>query len=213
MIENRLAMDALSGRWRELCLRCGAEPDSEWEMLLSRYGEAHRAYHTLSHISDCLMTFDRHPGLALHPDALEMAIWLHDIIYDPKAADNEKKSAAHAEEFLSGSEIAREVAGSILATCHSDEIPPPGDASLIVDIDLSILGAERSIYDRYAAAIRREYQHVPDEAYASGRAAVLSKFLARPRIFTTHAFAEALEEPARANLKDEIRRLTLPGAC
>ena len=208
MIENQLAMDALSGRWRELCLRCGVESDEEWNLLLSHYNEAGRGYHTLSHIADCLMTFDRHPGLALHPDALEMAIWLHDVIYDPRAVDNEEKSAAHAEEFLADSEISREVAGLILATRHSEESPPPGDASLIVDIDLSILGAEPFIYDRYAAAIRREYQHVPNEAYASGRAAVLSKFLARPRIFTNHAFAEAFEEPARENLREEIRRLT-----
>jgi len=36
--------------------------------------------------------------------------------------------------------------------------------AILISIDLSILAAEPSRYDAYAAAIRNEYAHVPDDA-------------------------------------------------
>lgn len=200
-------MDALRARWERLCQRYGVEANEEWDVVISHYSRPERAYHNLDHISDCLMMLDRHLELARNADALEMAIWLHDIIYDPHAADNEEQSAQHARELLSPAATAGEVVDLILATRHSETSPPPGDASLMVDIDLSILGAEAARYRCYASAIRQEYLHVPDDAYATGRTAVLSKFLARPRIFTNDVFRDTLEIRARENLAAEIRQL------
>jgi predicted metal-dependent HD superfamily phosphohydrolase len=62
------------------------------------------------------------------------------------------------------------------------------------------------VYDAYAEAIRREYDWVPEEAYRTGRAAVLERFLTRPRLY--HTAAMTTHEPAaRANLRREIERL------
>lgn len=47
---------------------------------------------------------------------------------------------------------------------------------------------------------------MPEAAFRSGRAAVLRKFLARPRLFQTDPFL-ALEDQARSNLAREIANL------
>src|SRR3989442_12745478 len=88
-------------RWHAFWKRLNAEGDSNlpYEDLVSRYAEAHRAYHTLAHIEHCLEEFEPARGLARDPSAIEMALWYHDAVYDPRAADNEEKSAALALEW------------------------------------------------------------------------------------------------------------------
>jgi len=85
----------------------------------------------------------------------------------------------------------------------------PGDriGALMVSIDLSILGADPADYDAYAAAVRREYAHVPEEAFRAGRARVMKHFLAAEAIYADPAFAARLETQARANIEREIRAL------
>jgi predicted metal-dependent HD superfamily phosphohydrolase len=63
-------------------------------------------------------------------------------------------------------------------------------------------------YGRYAAAIRREYAHVPDEDYRAGRRRVLESFLARPSVFIGADRAALWETSARANLVREIAQLS-----
>jgi predicted metal-dependent HD superfamily phosphohydrolase len=79
--------------------------------------------------------------------------------------------------------------------------------AVLISIDLSILAAEPPRYDAYAAAIRKEFAHVPDDAYRAGRSGVLSRFAARPVIFPDPAFARAHEKKARDNLARELASL------
>ena len=72
----------------------------------------------------------------------------------------------------------------IRATRHGAP-PETRDEALLLDIDLSILGRDRSRFDEYAEQIRREFAWVPDDAFRSGREAVLGDFLGRERIFVT----------------------------
>ena len=72
---------------------------------------------------------------------------------------------------------------------------------------ISILAAEPSRYDAYAAAIRKEFAHVPDDAYRAGRSDVLRRFAARPVIFPDAAFALSCEQRARENLARELASL------
>ena len=96
-----------------------------------------------------------------------------------------------------------------MATCHGAEVPhADGDAALLIDIDLSILGAPPEIFDRYDTAIREEYSWVPEVMYTAGRAKVLRLFLERDVIFTTPSFRDEREEQARANLTRALDALT-----
>ena len=199
-------------RWRDLWRRLGAQasPQPAFDDLVRAYRQPQRAYHTLAHIQDCLLQFDQAHSLAKHGDEVEMALWCHDVIDDPRAADNELQSAAWAGQALQAGGISPEVVARvqslILATQHHTPRDRP-DAALVVDIDLSILGRAAAEFDRYDAAIRQEYQQVPETTYREARARVLESFLARPAIYQTPLFRERYEAQARENLERAIRRL------
>jgi predicted metal-dependent HD superfamily phosphohydrolase len=78
----------------ELWRAAGVQQDSKqlFIEIERRYSEPHRAYHNRLHIDECLQEFDRMRGEARNPIALELAIWFHDVIYDPRATDNENKA-------------------------------------------------------------------------------------------------------------------------
>jgi predicted metal-dependent HD superfamily phosphohydrolase len=79
--------------------------------------------------------------------------------------------------------------------------------AILISIDLSILAAEPKRYDAYAAAIRKEFAHVPEAVYRAGRADVLRRFAARPVIFPDAGFAKAFDRKARDNLARELAML------
>ena len=78
---------------------------------------------------------------------------------------------------------------------------------MLLDADLAILGAAPQRYARYAADIRKEYSWVPEADYRAGRAAVLERFLASPRIYQTPLMFDEGEQSARANLRAELAEL------
>ncbi len=82
-------------RWLDFWRRVGAQGDSFriYADLIARYTESHRFYHTFAHVAHCLDELETVRHLAIDSEALEMALWFHDAIYDTKARDNEEKSA------------------------------------------------------------------------------------------------------------------------
>jgi predicted metal-dependent HD superfamily phosphohydrolase len=89
--------------------------------------------------------------------------------------------------------------------------PGTADGRLLVDIDLSIFGRSGARFDAYERAIRREYDHVPERAFAKGRAAILRGFLDRPAIYLTNHFKRRYEPAARENLRRSVERLEIAG--
>ena len=175
------------------------------DALFQRYGEAHRHYHNLEHMDHLLSSFDR---IGNGSPAIELAIWFHDSVYDPRANDNELKSAeffAAAVESASDPKLLGDVRRLILATDPRRDRSGMGDENLIIDLDLGILASCPEYYDQYRSAIRAEYGFVDRETFARGRIAVLRRILDRP-IYATDAL-QALEAVARSNLEREIAML------
>lgn len=195
----------LQSSWQRAWRGVGAAGDGlAWcERLLACYQEPHRHYHTLQHLGECLAAFDQARALAPHPDEIALALWFHDAIYDVKRSDNEARSADWAREALLDAEVERAIADRvhalIMATRH-DAVPADADAQLLVDIDLSILGADTARFAEYEAQIRREYAFVPGWLFRHKRRAILQGFLERPRLYTTPYFHDRLETRARENL-------------
>lgn len=205
-----LNCDRWYSTWRGLDL-CGLE--SAFVQLQDCYREPHRAYHTLQHLAECFEHFESVRSLARHPAEVELALWYHDAIYDPQRHDNEDRSRDMALAALSQanalSDVIERVAKLILATKHATT-PIEPDAQLVVDVDLAILAAASERFDEYERQVRQEYVWVPWADYCVGRSRILAQFLDRPRIYLTDWFHDRLEQQARMNLQDSIRRLQRP---
>lgn len=200
----------LEARWLNLCREFGFDGQEPWDLIHQSYCTPGRAYHNLNHIGDCLRELDNHAVLAADRNALEFAIWYHDVVYDPHAPDNEERSAEIARSALSATTIAPAVSQIILATKHAAP-PDPGDPQLMCDIDLCILGRSRETYASYARAIRAEYSWVPHEAYRVGRAEVLQRFIEREAIYVTPPLRDLYEVRARNNIAWELVAWSGPG--
>jgi len=186
------------------------DADRVFDELVERHGEAHRRYHTLDHVGACLGWLDWYAGHAERPAEVALALFFHDAIYDPRAQDNEAASAALAEERLAELGAPRDtidrIVAPILATRAHDAAP--GDARLVVDLDLTILGSRPAVYGDFERRIRQEYAHVPSELFVPGRRRVLEGFLDRDAIYWTAPLADELEASARRNLERRIAELS-----
>jgi predicted metal-dependent HD superfamily phosphohydrolase len=164
------------------------------EQLLACYREPHRHYHTLQHLEECFEKLDELRDLAAHPADVELAIWFHDAIYDTRRDDNEARSAAWAKAT-----VGERIAQLVIATRH-EAVPADIDAQVLVDVDLSILGAPQPRFEEYERQVREEYRWVPGPIYRRKRRQVLESFLERPTIYSTQRFIERYEAQARRNL-------------
>lgn len=179
------------------------------DQLLAAWREPHRHYHTLQHLDECLALFEATREHAGHPGEVALALWFHDAVCEPGAADNEERSAEWARRSITAAgepAAARRVAALVLGTRH-DAPAQSGDAQLVADIDLAILGAPAERFDEYERQVRREYAQVPDAAFRAGRARILADFLARPALYLTPALQARFEAAARANLQRALARL------
>jgi len=199
-------------RWRHSWREMGVVADDDlYHQVVARYREPHRRYHNIQHLDECFAKFDEIRSAAEHPAEIELALWFHDAVYDVKGRDNEEQSAEWARNRLLvaglSDDSAKRVHSLIMATRHGH--PPDGlDEQILADVDLSILAAPAERFDEYERQVREEYDWVPITVFRQERRAILERFLARERIFSTFRFHEAYEERARANLGRSIHQLT-----
>ena len=211
-------MTSLVDEFRAAARQAGATAEdadlaAAGEYLLARWSEPQRHYHTVAHLSAVLDVVDSHAQLAPHPERVRLAAWMHDAVYDPRALGdaNERDSAEFAEGLLAtlgvpaatAAEVARLVG---LTAGHATEADDP-DGELLCDADLAVLAGDEEAYASYTAAIRREYAHVPEDAFRDGRAQVLTALLELPSIYRLDPLRAAWEERARANLSRELQVL------
>jgi predicted metal-dependent HD superfamily phosphohydrolase len=179
--------------------------------LVARYREPHRRYHTLTHVFDCLDLAAGVRDELEDPDVVDLALWFHDAVYDPRAFDSEVKSAVIARERLSALGLTAVRCGRVTDLVLITALPasaPPGDPAFLCDIDFSILGRDWPEYDAYRRAIREEFAFVPDDLFTVRRGQLLGEWLARPRLFHTDTFRARYEEAARKNLERELAAYT-----
>ncbi|MGR6916976.1 HD domain-containing protein [[Actinomadura] parvosata] len=189
--------------------------------LVARWAEPHRRYHTRTHLAAVLAAIDDLADEAADLAAVRLAAWFHDAVYDGRPGRDEERSAQLAQARLPAcgvpAERVAEVARLVRLTAAHDTLRP-GDrnGAVLCDADLAILAALPSgdgmsatalTYDDYARAIRQEYAHVPDAAFAQGRSAVLRRLLATPALYRTPRARALWEERARANMTGELTRL------
>lgn len=210
-------LEFLQTQWIRLVEPLGIALAPAYELfdrIVAAYSEPHRHYHTLEHIAEMLKISGRLAKHATNPAAVQLAIWLHDIVYDPKRRDNEEQSATLATVELAKLGLDRSLVETVATLIRSTEhlglstnamINP--DTDVILDADLAILASGEARYRRYVEGIRAEYQHVPEPEFRNGRIEVLKQFLARPRLYRTAILALEGEAAARRNLSAELEEL------
>ena len=183
------------------------------EVLKERYREPRRRYHTLQHIGELLTLLNDNSAGLESPEAVELAIWYHDAVYDPLAAkgDNERASEAlFAADWRDaggdpGDALRLLVSAMIIATIdHDMDSQHAPDVALFLDFDMSILGASQARYREYAGQVRAEYAAVPDDRYRAGRSAFLRGALGKPVLYYTDAFRGLCDAAARRNMAWEL---------
>jgi len=198
--------------WQNAWNRVGGKPAQNLkERLIAAYREPARVYHTLEHLEECLVLFDRVESQAHHPEEVELALWFHDAVYQPTSQNNEAESARWAETALTEAGVhpgARErIAHLILLTRHRD-LPQDDDGKLMIDIDLAILGSNPERFADYERQIRQEYRWVPEAEFRLVRSKILKAFLDRQPLFHNAWLRKVFEDQARINLAESIKRLT-----
>ena len=172
-----------------------------------QYAQPHRFYHTTEHIVSML---DGHERLSrCHefkaPKAAELAIFFHDVVYDPARQDNEELSAEAVMVMLrqyTGLYTLETAAEHIRATAKHEKTKNR-DTNLIIDLDMAILGQPWPAYERYSQNVWCEYSttYMPAE-YMAGRAKFLTTMIDRGNIFLTDEFAH-LNAQALSNMQQE----------
>ena len=198
--------------WHELLARysTAAGIDATGRELLACWMQPHRHYHDLAHLRGILAAIAELAALADDPDAVRLAAWYHDSVYEGRA-DDEEMSARMAEADLAAlgvrDDLVAEVARLVRMTV--DHNPGPGDhnGAVLSDADLSSLGLPSADYRRNTAAIRLEYAHVSDDDFRTGRTRIITSLLAAPQLFRTSVARERWEERARVNMRDELADL------
>jgi predicted metal-dependent HD superfamily phosphohydrolase len=194
--------------WDNAVLVLGGTPSPT--DLEARYAEAHRGYHNADHVRQVVRDADLLASGHNDRDRaiITLAALAHDVVYDGKPGEDERRSAAWARRELTAAGVAEpdvaRVEGLVLATLTHEAGDDPL-AAVLLDADLATLGSDD--YERYRAAVRAEYAHVTDESWRVGRAAVLHSLLERDPLYATPGARFRWAAKAKTNLVGELDSL------
>lgn len=180
--------------------------------MVRHYNGDGRHYHVLSHVGELLDTASEMRDLAQDFQTIQLAIWFHDVIYDPRGENNEVKSAEYARNALHQlglpERVVNRVSDLILKTVSHVSDKEDRDALILLDADLAPLGADNKVFAQQSMALRSEFSWVPEDEYRASRVQILSSFLSRERIYQTERMYKAREAKARSNLSQAIAELS-----
>jgi len=206
--------DTLKEAWNEASI--GLKSSATWwnRLFPLQAEDPRRHYHTVVHLYEMIVHFQhsRHGLSKQDAQAILLAIFFHDAIYNAQASDNEEQSNILFETTAfddDQSALKSKVSSMILATkTHNATNAEDHAIKLLLDLDMAVLGKDPDAYLAYASLIRKEYQHVDQEVYCSKRAEILQAFLDNTdHIFATDLFRDLYEAKARENLRNEIEVL------
>lgn len=212
-------------RWDELFQRLTRNPKTElarqslceiwWDRIESGYTGPKRFYHNLDHVRDLLECADVEQDQIKDFEAMELAIFFHDLIYDPRAGGgtNEDLSGKEFMKFAYELSSYREIPSAYRifdwikhsATHNHDLVKDPqtDDGHFFFDFDLAVLAKDRVSYLSYAAKIRDEFSHMPNDVFLFGRRAFLEAHKEK-RLFYKLVEYNAI---AKENMEAEILHL------
>lgn len=138
--------------------------------IMNAYMEPHRFYHNWFHIETLL---DKAKENKILTQELLLAIIFHDIVYDPKAIDNEEKSAELFTRYFSRHMAHDEIVEAILETKNHN--PKTELGKQLCELDLEILNSDFETFIEFEHNIAKEYQFVDYSIYREKRIEILTQ--------------------------------------
>ena len=174
--------------------------------LYDAYSELQRHYHSIQHIVECLEHFHQIKTYLDDTLSVELAIWFHDVIYNPQAHDNEQQSADYMQRMLENVLGAEQIAKIYVWILATQVHAPTADTDLayLLDIDLAILASDPMRFAEYECQIRQEYAWVEPSLYVKKRQQVLKHFLEKQLLYQTPFFQKRYERLAKQNLAQAL---------
>lgn len=175
-----------------------------FDQLVSAYTSKARFYHGPEHL---LAMLDLLHESVTTEAAAYWATFYHDYVYLAGKKDNESRSADLAKQQMHELGIDADLIHqtSLLIEATAAHKPMEQDwMNRFLDADMSILGADFSVYHTYVENVRKEYQQIPTFLFNTGRKSFVKNCLDSPRIFITDWFFERFETQARKNLAWEL---------
>jgi predicted metal-dependent HD superfamily phosphohydrolase len=211
VVTPRVDKQRFTSLWKRCQIGGGAKADADdvYQEVYGYYSESGRHYHTPRHIEHCLIQFDLSSAEMDDADAVEMAIWFHDLIFDAQAPDNELQSARRFVELAGDSmdeDFKSRVYDLIMATAPP-RMPKTTDQEYMLDIDLSSFGLPWADMLRDSIAVRRESADLSDADFFPGQRAFLESLVNREHFYFTEYFRSRIEETARSNINRYLENL------
>lgn len=162
-------------------------------------------YHNWKHIEECIEQFARVKEHLQYPDAVEMAIYFHDVVYNVKTDDSEERSAqfffnsAMQSDDADFKHLVCEIIRNTKWTGNRYPVFLEGDMRFVHDIDFSIFSASWERFLEYDISIEKEYAGVATlEEFKAGRSHFLNQMIGwQKAIYETDYFNKAT---ARRNI-------------
>ncbi len=140
-------------RWLSLWQRIGGKgcPDYTFARLYAHYAECFRKYHNCRHIIYCNDRLDeirsilqdldkKYNRVVSSEDVIRLALYYHDVCYDPKRSDNEERSAVLMRGEMSFSRVSNLlVEGSVECILHSNHVKIPTNPVVWYMLDIVLL--------------------------------------------------------------------------
>ena len=166
---QHLAVQDQAAAWGDLISRHSHAPEAlaVGGELVAAWSQPHRHYHSVAHLMDILVRVEQLADHADDPDAVRLAAWYHDCVYEG-LPDDEERRARRAEEDLPRLGVAPamvdEVARLVRMTVTHDPAPGDHNGEVLSDADLAALALPRDLYRMNSAAITAWGREAPPGA-------------------------------------------------
>lgn len=173
--------------WYNLLLEASKQVELnifDLENTVNRYNELHRCYHNIDHLIEMINLIDAEVSDQEVKNTLFIAALFHDAVYNPRANDNEEKSAELALALINNKKEADLIAKLVMLT-KTHQIPPREEDPLLFHLGSILIRFD--LYGLYEADLNkmienekkifREYGFVDYSIYKVERLKILDHFL------------------------------------
>ena len=145
-----------------------------------RWSEKTRSYHNVNHLVNIIEDIEADPNFKFlytyEKQALLLAAFFHDIIYDPKRQDNEDNSIKYFKQSYIGENTRMvELVTSLIETTKHRKKPTNNLKRIFWEADNSKFISSYDEFLNIEKLIRKEYSFVPPKEYKKNRIEFLSK--------------------------------------